>query len=139
MTAEYQHTAMTTESTEDYEAEMEELRRLFPNASFTISLHLHELDDIVSPTDMIIVKISYDCYCYKLLPTPNNFVPEGLNPHRPSDYVTVKASSARGVTVKDAVSAMVDYGLDTQCNHCFLEGFYQTDGSEIQFDACFTS
>jgi hypothetical protein len=53
------------EKTEDeYETQFDELNNIFPNANFTISMDIEELDEVVTDKKFIVVKQNYNCYCY---------------------------------------------------------------------------
>ena len=56
------------EKTEDeYETQFDELNNIFPNANFTISMDIEELDEVVTDKKFIVVKQNYNCYCYEVL------------------------------------------------------------------------
>jgi hypothetical protein len=97
---------------DDYEHEYEEMRRLFPNAKFDICVGLGELDDVLSHDDNICIMITHNCYYYTNCP-------------REIDCIIVHNTSGNGKTNANAIRAMIEYNYDSECSHCFFEGFEQ--------------
>ena len=117
------------ENDEDMEAHYEEQRveldRLFPDVRFTLAIELEDLDIQLSTLDKIIVKNTYNCYCYADNPAPN-------------DYIEVdKPEGQTHITYRDVIQKLSDIGYDPECNHHFLEGIQET--TPIQFDLWFGS
>ncbi len=46
-----------------YEAECEQLESMFPDAKFTISMGIEELEDVITDQPHTVIKQSFDCYC----------------------------------------------------------------------------
>jgi len=100
----------TAEDDNDFEMEMEELRKTFPDAKFTISIPLDALNDVISNHDTVVIKITHNCYCYS-------------GNRRKDDLILVHNTTGEGITNKDAIEAMIEYGYDPNCSHVFFEGF----------------
>ena len=110
----------TREKTEEeYEKEFKELDEMFPNANFTVSIPIEDIDDIVSTENVIMVKCSYNCHCYSACPK----VPNWFNIRCPTDGK---------ITNRTILNELVKQNLNLECNHQFIEGFDQL--TDIQFD-----
>ena len=107
----------------EYIAQQDELERLFPDVGFSISVS--DIDKIISPLDMIIVKNSKDCYCYKNSPEPN-------------DYIEIKKVGGN-ITYRDVLEKLNAIKYRCDCNHRFLECITPIKNSSIQFDIFFGS
>lgn len=94
----------------EFELQMHELERIFPDANFTICIELSDLDDVISHDDGIVIKIDHECYCYDRNP-------------RKDDLILVYNKTGDGIANKDAIDAMIECGCDPKCNHVFFEGF----------------
>jgi hypothetical protein len=94
---------------DEYEKESELIDQMFPNANFTIAIDLHELDDLVTEDQEISIKHTYNCYCY------------GDRP-RETEYYEIKGNQ---LTNKFILLELIKQGLNLDCNHCFVEGFYK--------------
>jgi hypothetical protein len=103
---------------EQYEKEYELIEQMFPDAKFTVAIEFEDLDEVVTNLPAIIVKNAYTCYCYN-----------GHN--RPTDFFHI---SGENMTNAFIVEQLIKQGLDLDCNHCFLEGFYKTKNSDCQFE-----
>ena len=111
MTIEFSQNEMErSQSDIEFEKEMEALDRIFPDANFTICIGLAELDTVISNDDVIVIKIDHECYCYDQNP-------------RKADIIVVYNKTGEGITNKDAIDSMIEYGYDPACNHVFFEGF----------------
>lgn len=108
---------------EKYEREFEEIERMFPDAKFTISIDIEELDDLITDKQSIIIKHVYDCYCYE-------------NCNKKTEYFCVRGEK---LTQRYVIEQLIKKGLEIECNHIFLEGFHKTKGSECQFELIFGS
>ena len=102
--------------------------RMFPGARFIVSMSLAELREPITHLDKIIVKQTFDCYCYcdgygELRNAP---VPRWFPIHRRDDeYMTNEL----------IIKELVRQGMSLDCNHCFLEGFVKSpNGGECQFE-----
>jgi len=103
---------------EQYEREIEEIEEMFPNAKFTIAINIEELDVIFTKQPAIVVKKSYNCYCYT-----------GCN--KPSEYFYI---SGKNITTKFIINQLIEQGLELNCNHHFIEGFEKVKNSDCQFE-----
>ena len=108
---------MEKSSEQDLE-EIQQIYQMFPNAKFCIAIKLDDLDDIISERNNIVVKQDYNCYCYK------NF-------RKKTDYFYIKGQK---LTNKFIISKLIEQGLELDCNHCFIEGFYKIKNSDCQFE-----
>ena len=108
---------------EEYEREIEEIERMFPDAKFTISIDIEELDDLITDKQSIIIKQVYDCYCYQ-------------DYNKKTEYFYIKGEK---LTQRYVIEQLIEKGLEIECNHTFLEGIYKTKGSECQFELFFGS
>ena len=49
---------------EEMENEFDLIDKMFPGAKFVIAIDIEELDDVVTERTNIVIKNTYDCYCY---------------------------------------------------------------------------
>lgn len=92
---------------EKYDFETEQLEKMFPNAKFTVCISLSELDDVLSFADKILIKVDNDCCDDEY--------------QRDIDCIFVQNKSGDGITKRDAIQAMIDYGFYHECGHQYLE------------------
>jgi len=85
----------------DYELETKYMRMEFPNAKFTVSLKIKDLDKIVSCDPSI--KISYRC-CFQ-----NTIYFKIIN-------------QGKYITLRDVIHSLVNSGFYIKCGHTFFEG-----------------
>lgn len=111
---------------EQYCKENEIIDQIFPNAEFTIALNLEELDNILTDKSDIVIKNTYNCYCY-------------ANSKKDPDYFYINCKNGEQMTQKYIIHELIKQGLNIDCNHCFLEGFDKTPTSECQFELSFGS
>ena len=97
---------------EKYDYETEQLEKMFPNAKFTVCISLSELDDVLSFADKILIKVDNDCCDDEY--------------QRDIDWIFVQNKSGNGITKRDAIQSMIDYGVYNECGHRFLELFEET-------------
>ncbi len=111
---------------DDYEAQQDELNKLFPDVDFTIALLLDELDEVISPLNRIIVKQTFDCCCYDGDPTGHVPVPK---------WYPVHCREGEKMTNRVVIRELARQGFSLDCNHRFLEGFERlVKGGECQFE-----
>jgi hypothetical protein len=103
---------------EEYEYEAEQIHNMFPNAQFTVAISIELMEELVTDKQSIIIKKSYFCYCYD-------------NCKRKTDYFYIKGQH---MTYRYVIEQLIEKGLKLDCNHCYLEGFCATNGSDCQFD-----
>jgi hypothetical protein len=103
--------------TEDEEDEYLEIERRFPNAGFSICFSLKDLDEILSNEPIIIIKNTFKCYCYSEFP-------------KDSEYYIIKGGK---LTYSFIIKELIRQGLYLECNHRFLEGFWKTPTSDVQY------
>ena len=101
---------------ETYVAEQEQIEAMFPNAQFTISISLSDLDDQITDESTIVVKQSYGCYCYDANP-------------RNTDWIVVKSTK---ITNRVVLNELIKQNLNLECNHRYVEGFHQL--TDCQFE-----
>lgn len=108
-----------------YEREQRVIEEMFPSSKFHVCITVAGLEKVLSNEPQIIIKCSHNCYCYDNAP-------------RNTDYIVVKGNG-NPITVKDAVKEMCRRRFDPGCNHNFLEAFWKTKNSEVQFEPFFGS
>jgi hypothetical protein len=114
-------TAEPIEKTEqDYENECNLIDLMFPNAKFSIAIDIEELDDIITTQPKIIIKSSYNCYCYEIC-------------KRTTEYFII---SGKNITNKYIINELINQGLHLDCDHRFVEGFHNPSSikSDCQFE-----
>ena len=104
--------------TTDYTFEIDLIDKMFPNAKFVVAIDIEELDDVVTDQTNIVIKNTYDCYCYG-----------GVN--KIADYFYINGEH---ITNKFIINKLIEQGLSLNCNHCFVEGFYKE--TSCQFGIC---
>lgn len=113
---------------DDWAVERAFIEHLFPNAKFTVSISLAELNDIVSPLDKIIVKQTFDCYCYRGIGNTQE-------PCQVPKWFPIHCREPGMMTVRYVIDELIRQGLSLDCNHCFLEGITQSSkGGDCQFE-----
>lgn len=105
---------------EQYELEIEQIEQMFPNAKFTIAIDIEELDVVFTKQPAIVVKQTYNCYCYK-------------DCNKKTEYFYI---SGKNITTKFIINQLIEQGLELDCNHHFLEGFEKVKNSDCQFGIC---
>jgi len=108
---------------EQYERERKLIEEMFPNAKFDIAIDFSELDDIISEHSNIVIKNTYNCYCYD-------------NCKRPTDYFYITAKEGEKMTNKFIIKELIKQKLCLECNHIFIEGFIKSKDSDCQFEIC---
>lgn len=111
---------------DDYELEYGIIHKMFPNAKFNVSILLQDMEKTISDLDKIIVKQTFDCYCY-----------DGYEPELPAKWFPIHCSFDKGekMTNKFVINELIKQGLVLDCNHCYLEGFYiSSKNTTCQFE-----
>lgn len=90
--------------------ELQIIDDMFPDAKFSPSIDLENLDDIVSDKKEIIIKQDFTCYCY-----------DNIN-KRPK-YYTIKCGENESLTNKYIINELIKKGIRVECDHVFLESF----------------
>jgi hypothetical protein len=104
---------MDSSDSSDFEDAEEIIDDIFgKDLKFSICVKIHKLNDIISSEKDIIIKNTYDCYCY----TDNN---------RPHDYFHIRSSQPH--TNKTIIKELIKKEFNPGCNHRFFEGFYQVN------------
>ena len=103
---------------EEIEGEIEQIHNMFTNAQFEVAINIEEMDKLVTDKNYIIVKNTYNCYCY------DDF-------KKNTDYFYIKGEN---MTYRYVIEQLIEQGLKLDCNHHYLEGFYKTAGSDCQFE-----
>lgn len=115
---------------EDWNDERTMIEHMFPDAKFAISIRLSDLNDIVSPLDKIIVKQTFDCYCYRGIGNA-----ELQEPCQVPKWFPIHCRETGMMTVRHVVNELIRQGMSLDCNHCFLEGITQSSkGGDCQFE-----
>lgn len=98
---------------ESFEKNQEELRRLFPDVGFEISIPLDELDDELSSLDKIFVELDTEYYDedYEFETQPN-FI------------VVIKLKNKTHITIRDVIQKLNDIKYTRYSDHRFLEMVY---------------
>lgn len=102
---------------EEYEEDMLYMEKHFGNEYFTCCIDIDELDEPLTDKKEIIIKNTYDCYCW-----------DGIN--RPNDYFIVKNDK---ITNRFVINQLIKQNFNPNCNHCFLEDFHQSDENSTEF------
>ena len=110
---------MPEKTEEEYENEFEKLEEMFPDASFTVSIPIEDIDDVVSTENIIMVKCSYKCCCYSTCP-------------KVSEWFNIRCPTDDKITNRTILNELMKQNLKLECNHQFIEGFDQI--TDIQFD-----
>ena len=111
---------------DDYECQQEEINRMFPNIDFTIAMTLEEIDEVVSPLDKIVVKQTFNCYCYDGESMSHAPIPK---------WFTIHCREDEKMTNRVIIRELANQGFSLECNHRFLEGFERSArGGECQFE-----
>lgn len=109
-------------SEEQYEYEREQINKMFPHALFDIVLELEELDEVVTEETSIVVKQTYNCYCYD-------------DCKKNTDFFHITCNPCEKMTNKFIIQELINQKLNLQeCNHRFLEGFIKSKNSDCQLE-----
>jgi len=103
-------------SDSEFEAEFEEIHKQFPDAQFSISLSLDELDNVVINSKKVAIKCDFKCYCYSEAP-------------RNSEYFILESKKA--ITNRDLINCLIKNNFETGCDHYFLEQFEINSASQV--------
>jgi hypothetical protein len=103
---------------EEYELEIEQIHNMFPKAKFEIAINIKEMDKLVTDKDFIIIKKTYDCFCYKECT-------------KKTEYYYIRGDN---ITYRFVIEQLIEQGLELDCDHHFLEGFNKSSGSDCQFE-----
>ena len=95
---------------EEIDIEIRQMNEMYPEANFSPSISLEELDDKVSEEKEIIIKQDFTCYCYD-------------NMNKRPNYFTIKCSENESLTNKYIINSLIKKNLKLECEHRFLEGF----------------
>ena len=106
---------------EEYEHEQRLIDEMFPTAKFSISIDYNDINELVTKYKNIVVKNTYNCYCYD-------------NHPRKTDYFYIKSTSPEGITYRFLIEELIRQDLCLECNHRFVEGFMRSGDSECQFE-----
>ena len=105
------NTPLEIEKTEaEYETEYELIHEMFPDANFTVSIPIEELDDVVSIEQTIVIKLSYNCHCYSERP-------------KFSKWFNIRCNTDGKITNKTILNELIKQNLKLECDHQFIEGF----------------
>ena len=95
---------------EEIDIEIRQMNEMFPDAKFSPSIDLENLDNIFSDKKEIIIKQDFTCYCY-----------DNIN-KRPK-YYTIKCGENESLTNKYIINELIKKGIKVECDHVFLESF----------------
>jgi hypothetical protein len=104
---------------EEYEYDAEQINIMFPDAQFTIAIDIEDMDELITDEHHLIIKNTYNCYCY--------------NSKKSTDYFYIEGEN---MTYRYVIEQLIKQGLQLDCDHNFLEGFYKTAGSSCQVELC---
>ena len=108
------------EKTEDeYEHEFELLEQMFPDAEFTVSIPIEEIDDVISTEPIIIMKLNYNCRCYSESP-------------KVADWFNIRCNTDGKITNKTILKELLMQNLKLECDHRYIEGFQKI--TDVQFE-----
>ena len=103
---------------DEYNEEFEIINKMFPNAKFNISIDISNFHDILTSSKEIIIKHSFNCYCYD-------------NNAKTTQFYIIKGDI---ITNKYIIDELIKQNFELNCNHIFLEGFIKSINSECQFE-----
>ena len=110
----------TPEKTEaEYEQEFEQLEAMFPDAKFTVSIPIEDIDEVVSTEPTIMVKCSYNCHCYSESP-------------KVADWFNIRCNNDGNITNRTILMELMNNNLSLECDHHFIEGFDMI--TDVQFN-----
>ena len=89
---------------EEYELEIEQIHNMFPKAKFEIAINIKEMDKLVRDKDFIIIKKTYDCFCYKECT-------------KKTEYYYIRGDN---ITYRFVIEQLIEQGLELDCDHHFL-------------------
>jgi hypothetical protein len=95
---------------EEIDIEIRQIDEMFPDAKFSPSIDLENLDDKVSDKKEIIIKQDFTCYCYD-------------NKNKSPKYFTVKCKENESLTNKYIMTELMKQKMKIDCDHRFVEGF----------------
>jgi hypothetical protein len=78
----------------------------------------NEYKKLISDKKFIIVKNTYSCFCYD-------------NCKKKTDYFYIRGQN---MTYRYVIEQLIYQGLQLDCDHRYLEGFYKKDDSDCQFE-----
>jgi len=94
--------------------------KVFPGAQFEIRI---QDDEVLSRSPYVIIRIEYKCPCYV------------FRPPQVSEFIRVRKTAREPIMISDAISAMIEHGVNPDCKHFTLDGFKKD--TDIQFTAVF--
>ena len=97
---------------EELQREFRIIDDMFPEADFTPSVRLENLDDVVTDEKEIIIKQDFTCYCHD-------------NMNKRSKYFTIKCGEHESITNKFIMTELMKQKMKIDCDHRFVEGFYK--------------
>lgn len=103
---------------EEIECEIKQINNMFPNAQFEVAINIEEIDKLITDKQFIIVKNTYSCFCYD-------------NCKKNTDYFYIRG---RHMTHRYVIEQLIEQGLQLDCDHHYLEGFYKIKDSDCQFE-----
>ena len=77
---------------------------------------------VITDKHHLIIKNTYNCYCYSYNNSKKN-----------TDYFYIKGEN---MTCRYVIEQLIKQGLQLDCNHNFLEGFYKTADPVCQVELC---
>lgn len=116
MTEEEEVNSMTEEEEAKYNLEQDIIDSLFPDVGYEIGISLDELDEIISIHDHIVIKNTYNCYCYN--DEPKN-----------TDYIDVRKIGGN-ITIRDVLNKFNQIKFCSDCNHRFIEDIYPCNSGD---------
>ena len=104
---------------EEYVQEFELLEQMFPDAEFTVSIPIEEIDDVVSTEPIIIMKLNYNCHCYS-------------DSAKVADWFNIRCNTDGKITNKTILNELVRQNMKLECDHRYIEGFQKI--TDVQFE-----
>jgi len=131
----------TSTDYKDYVIEQTIIDNMFPGAKFVVSIPLNEMNNVVSDLKQIIVKQTFDCYCYAGIPTRSQVdnderrISSGDDGRVVPKWFPIHCRDNEKMTNKHIIQELIRQDMSLLCNHCFLEGFVKSpNGGECQFE-----
>ena len=115
---------------EKYEKEQTELRQLYPDIGFNISMSLDDLGEELSSLDKIFLEIDINCCMYDGNVRVENEV---------EFIVILKKEGKSFITTRDIIQKLNDIKYKKNCDHIFLEMIYRKSNTEDVFEMYFGS
>jgi hypothetical protein len=102
--------------------EMQEIKKMFPKANFTVAVKYEELDYEITLEKDIIIKHKFDCFCYDHLEK------------KKTQFFHIHKNKNEKITNKFVINELIKQGLVLDCHHHYIEGFENKSKNPCQFE-----